>query len=282
MTGPQIARLADGRLHLNHGPIDLIIDAEGSDEERELAFAQAARRFETVLEGLVAELASLRQPSGRIPRSFRDAIAQAMENATCRHAGTFVTPMAAVAGAVADAVLQSLLERRKLKRAHVNNGGDIALFLAPGRRLSVAIAGTGRGLADRIILHDTDGVRGIASSGWRGRSFSLGIADTVTVLARTAAEADVAATLIANAVDLPGHPAIGRVPAASLAPDSDLGDRLVTRAVGPLTSQEVQAALGRGLAVADRMCADGLIAAAALFLRDKVRLAGVMSRLAAA
>ena len=49
-------------------------------------------------------------------------------------------------------------------------------------------------------------MRGIATSGWRGRSFSLGIADAVTVLAATAAEADAAATMIANAVDLPGHP----------------------------------------------------------------------------
>ena len=66
-------------------------------------------------------------------------------------------------------------------------------------------------------------MRGIATSGWRGRSFSLGIADAVTVLADRAAAADAAATIIANAVDLPGHPAIVRVPACELAPDSDLG-----------------------------------------------------------
>ena len=51
-------------------------------------------------------------------------------------------------------------------------------------------------------------MRGVATSGWRGRSFSLGIADAVTVLARTGAAADAAATIIANAVDLPGHPAV--------------------------------------------------------------------------
>ena len=77
-------------------------------------------------------------------------------------------------------------------------------------------------------------VRGIATSGWRGRSFSLGIADAVTVLADRAAMADAAATIIANAVDLPGHPGVVRVPARDLAPDSDLGDRLVTQGVGEL------------------------------------------------
>ncbi len=74
-----------------------------------------------------------------------------------------------------------------------------------------------------------DGIGGIATSGWRGRSFSLGIADAVTVLAETAAAADAAATIIANAVDLPGHPGIVRQPASSLQPDSDLRDLPVTR-----------------------------------------------------
>ena len=73
---------------------------------------------------------------------------------------------------------------------------------------------------------------GVATSGRHGRSFSLGIADAVTVLARTASQADAAATIIANAVDLPGHPAVRRMPANELQPDSDLGARPVTRDVG--------------------------------------------------
>ena len=109
-------------------------------------------------------------------------------------------------------------------------------------------------------------MRGIATSGWRGRSFSLGIADAVTVLAEDAAAADAAATLIANAVDLPGHSAIVRQPANELSPDSDLGERLVTTDVGSLTAAEIEQALGRGLAVADACRRRGLIHAVALFL----------------
>ena len=85
-------------------------------------------------------------------------------------------------------------------------------------------------------------MRGIATSGQGGRSFSLGIADAVTVLARRAADADAAATMIANAVDL-DHPAIQRRPAVRLDPDSDLGDLPVTVAVGDLSRSEVAAAL---------------------------------------
>ncbi len=97
--------------------------------------------------------------------------------------------MAAVAGSVADEMLAALLAGRKLDRAYVNNGGDSALHIGRGQSMGLAVAGTGNGMADRITIRSEDGVRGVATSGWRGRSFSLGIADAVTVLARTGAEA---------------------------------------------------------------------------------------------
>ena len=121
-----------------------------------------------------------------------------------------------------------------------------------------------------------DTVRGIATSGWRGRSFSLGIADAVTVLADRAAAADAAATIIANAVDLPGHPAIARVPASELAPDSDLGERCVTQAVGALTAEEVNQALHAGADTAERLLRMGLIRSAALKLQRETCIVGVL------
>jgi ApbE superfamily uncharacterized protein (UPF0280 family) len=140
--------------------------------------------------------------------------------------------------------------------------------------MTVAVAGTGDGFAGRIAIRAEEPVRGIATSGWRGRSFSLGIADAVTVLARTGAEADAAATLIANAVDLPGHSSVARLPARDLAPDSDLGERQVTTGVGLLSPDEIDEALARGLAVADDFRRRGLIEAAALFLGGDIRLCG--------
>jgi len=143
--------------------------------------------------------------------------------------------------------------------------------------MRLAIAGTGHGLADRVTIRAEDPVRGVATSGWRGRSFSLGIADAVSVLARTGAEADAAATVVANAVDLPGHPAIERRPACELAPDNDLGRRLVTTGVGALSALEVAAALERGVTVAEDLRHRGLIAAAALFLAGQSRICGPIS-----
>ncbi|AZQ66453.1 UPF0280 family protein [Silicimonas algicola] len=258
MTGPQITFLPDGRrLHLNHGPIDLIVDAEGPG--REAALADAARRFGTILDELVAELPRLRRPLDAQP--FGGTTAQRMARAVAPFA-EFVTPMAAVAGSVADEIL-SAMTRRTLTKAYVNNGGDIALHLAPGASFTAASP------AGPVTIRHGDAARGLATSGWRGRSHSLGIADAVTVLARTAAEADAAATLIANAVDLPGHLSIKRTPARDLAPDSDLGDRPVTTGVGPLSPGDTATALAAGLAAARRYRMRNLILAASLTLNGQ-------------
>jgi ApbE superfamily uncharacterized protein (UPF0280 family) len=263
--------LPDGRrLHLHHGPIDMIVEAWGPAEAVASAHRAAARRFDGLLEELVAELPDLRSSE---PGPLRGPVARAMAAAVAPFRPAFVTPMAAVAGADADAVLAAMVASGGLTRAYVNNGGDIALHLAPGERLTAAIAARAA-MPDRVEIAAASPVRGVATSGWRGRSWSLGIADAVTVLARTAAEADAAATMVANAVDLPGHPAIARRPACQMKADSDLGDRLVTVAVGPLSPPEVAAALDRGLAAAKAFRARGLLHAAALFLQGEVRLCG--------
>jgi ApbE superfamily uncharacterized protein (UPF0280 family) len=171
-----------------------------------------------------------------------------------------------------------------LERAYVNNGGDIAVALAPGEALRIGMVDRPDrpGLFGSLLLSAEQPVRGIATSGWRGRSFSLGIADAVTVLADTAAMADAAATIIANAVDLPGHPAIERRPARALAPDNDLGDRLVTVAVGALSERDMNLALERGCRAAERCLERRLIRAAALHLGGQTRQVEGVLRIAAA
>jgi ApbE superfamily uncharacterized protein (UPF0280 family) len=202
-----------------------------------------------------------------------------MEAATHRYHPEFITPMAAVAGSVADEMLAAMLAAADLDKAYVNDGGDVAVHLRGDATIAAAIAGTGHGLADRLMIRASDPVRGIATSGWRGRSFSLGIADAVTVLAADAAAADAAATMIANAVDLPGHPAITRNPANEMAPDTDLGARPVTVGLGALTADEIAEALESGVAAAERYRQRGLIHAAALFLAGEARTVGVSSEI---
>jgi ApbE superfamily uncharacterized protein (UPF0280 family) len=269
----QRARLADGRLHLNHGPIDLIIEAFGARTEIEAAYDQAWQRFPAILPELAGELGLLRQPIGESLPALQGPVGRRMAEAVWPFRQHFITPMAAVAGAVAEEMLAALTLGRDLAKAYVNDGGDIALHLAPGERFSIGIVAelAAPAIAGRAEITASDAVRGIATSGQAGRSFSLGIADAVTVLARHAAAADAAATMIANAVDL-DHPAIQRRPASSLDPDSDLGELPVTVAVGDLSPGEIAAALDLGATRAMECGRAGLILAAMLQLRGDRRI----------
>lgn len=264
------------RLALQDGPIDLVIMAEGEARAVEAAYGAARARFATVLDELCAELPLLRRDV-REGEAARGVVARRMQAAAAPLRGLgFITPMAAVAGAVAEEILAAMVVAAPLGRAAVNNGGDVALHLAPGATMALGmVARPELGQPDlfgRFTLSAASPVRGVATSGRHGRSFSLGIADAVTVLARTAAAADAAATVIANAVDLPDHPAIHRLPATQLQPESDLGQHRVVRDVGPLDAREVAAALAAGWACAGDLRRQGLIESAALHLAGETRV----------
>jgi ApbE superfamily uncharacterized protein (UPF0280 family) len=268
--------LGDGkRLHLHDGPIDLIVEVDASDTAVASAYRAAEHRFDGLLDELCRELVDLRRPACAAT-SFKSETAQRMQAAVLPFATRdFITPMAAVAGGVADTVLDAILSVRggTIRRAYVNNGGDIAIFLAPGETFRVGLIDRPDrpSLLGRALIDANSGVGGIATSGCRGRSFTLGIADAVTVLAASAAEADAAATVIANAVDLLEHQGIVRQPAVDLQPDSDLGTRMVTVEVPPLTPGQIDKALGRGAVAATEVIKMGRALAACLHLQGTTR-----------
>jgi ApbE superfamily uncharacterized protein (UPF0280 family) len=279
---PQVGWLRDGkRLHLQDGPIDLIVEAQGNAANMRAAYDAAIGRFTGLLDELCDELALLRTTADPVRCVLQGTVARRMHAAVAPFAADhFMTPMAAVAGSVAEEILASLVQAAPLTRAYVNNGGDIALHLSDGESFTVGLIDRPDrfGLMRTAEIRSRDPTRGIATSGWHGRSFSLGIADAVTVMAKTAASADAAATIIANAVDLPGHPAVIRCPASEISPDSDLGPRLVTRDVGFLDLSEIAAALDAGAAEARQWLGRGLIEAAALHLKGEIRVIGLPSR----
>jgi ApbE superfamily uncharacterized protein (UPF0280 family) len=285
---PTRTRLDATRWHWQHGPIDLILDADGKPAALQAAYDACWMRFVDVLPELVGELPLLRQPLKQ-PAPLNDkgpegAVARRMWSACHPHRARYMTPMAAVAGSVADELIAAFA-RRGIARAYINNGGDIALYLSEGQQyrigvfadlaqLSGARLSNAQTLDANLTLDAAQPIRGIATSGWRGRSFSLGIADSVTVLARDAATADAAATVVANAVNL-DHAGIVRRPASSLKDDSDLGDLLVTVDVPALPQPLIDFALARGVETARRLREQGLIEGAALFLQGRVRVAGL-------
>ncbi|WP_137892874.1 UPF0280 family protein [Ramlibacter sp. 2FC] len=274
----QRTALSPGRWHFQHGPMDIVIEAEGQAGAVAAAHESAWQRFTQLLDELVAELPLLRRPvAAGCP--LRGRVARRMWQACRPYRDRYITPMAAVAGAVAQELIAAY-EREGVERAWVNNGGDIALHLTPGQsvrvgmfsdlaRLDLRQLRDGIEIDGRFEVGHAMPVRGIATSGWRGRSFSLGIADSVTVLAATAAQADAAATVIANAVDV-DDPRIERRPASALKDDSDLGDIPVTVNVPALDAETVQRALAAGLAQARKLQSQGLIWSSALVCQGRV------------
>jgi ApbE superfamily uncharacterized protein (UPF0280 family) len=279
-SGAVRRRLDAERWHFQHGPIDCIVAAAGDERAVDAAIETAWARFATLLAELVAELPLLRADLSRDVVQPRGAVARRMVAACRPHGGNgrFITAMAAVAGSVAEELLAAF-DDPGIVRASINNGGDIALRLMPGTTYEIGVCTdpirgiAGLPLDGRFTITAESPVRGIATSGWRGRSFSLGIADSVTVLAASAATADAAATIVANAVDV-ADARIARVPASAVRDDSDLGDRLVVRAVPPLPPALVEAALARGAAEARAQLDAGRIIAVVLSLQGRWRVVG--------
>ena len=269
--------MADNRLHLQHGPIDIIAHVDAPEEVRKRLYTSASNRFSTVLVELVAEMDLLKQPWSADLPDPKGGIAQKMCFAV-RGSDIFVTPMVAVAGAVADEMLETMLfEAQKpdscvehIHRMYVNNGGDIAFWLNTGESFSIGVVDN-PGIPElnaRVSLAYESPVRGIATSGWRGRSLSLGIADAVTVLAGSAATADAAATLIANDVNV-DYPGILKRPASEVKDESDLGMLPVTVDVPPLPVDQISEALKRGAQTAGDFIRTGKIEAAYLSLQKQ-------------
>ena len=252
----------DNRLFLNHGPIDIVLEAFGKDKP--LAYEKAKNYFSTLLNELVLDMDLLKKEV--VPhRTFNNKISQSMQNATEKFYPDFITPMAAVAGSVADNILKILIKDSKLEKAYVNNGGDVSFYLTENQTVKSSLASIPNTIAE---INYKDKSRGIATSGWRGRSFSLGIADSVTVLADNAAMADAAATMIANSVNIKNHPLIIKRPAEEIYEDSDLKNLMVTVEVGDLKQSEIEDALKNGNEVGKKYLENGLINAALIELHN--------------
>ena len=230
----------DNRLFLQHGPINIVLEAFGIDKN--LAYRNVKKYFETLLDQLVLDLALLKKEVV-LNRKFNNKISQSMQDATEKYSPTFITPMAAVAGSIADNILRVLINDTNLEKAYVNNGGDVSFYLNENQTIKSSLAAIPNMIAE---IKYKDKSRGIATSGWRGKSFSRGIADSVTVLAENAAMADAAATMIGNAVDIYNHPKIKKRPANEMYEDSDLKNLLITVEVGLLTKVEIKEALKNG------------------------------------
>ena len=259
------------RALLDVGPVQMSVTAE----RRGRPLGREWRRLEELVSGWLGDLQRYlplaRQPWPRLagfegwPR-----VLQRMYLAVKTTGAPELTPMAAVAGTIAELVGDYLVEQGATK-VLVNNGGDIAIHLGRGEKTRVGIAPRlGVAPSHYLEVKAGDHLGGVATSGRGGRSFTLGIADAAVAVASTAAVADACATVLGNAVNV-DSPLIQRRPARELDPATDIPDLLVTTAVGPLAAELQDTALERGIAKGRQLVEAGVLRGAAVFLNGKMR-----------
>ncbi len=256
-------------LSIEYGPMCLTIQAAVPAGRQHLvgAAGQYARRLltETAREKEIAKMTQQElllkdvRPSSAVVAKMIEAVRTSGDDS--------LTPMAAVAGAIAD-LTADYLEERGASMVVVNNGGDIAIRLQPGEmlRLGVAAGGAGSFLPMTIITYDS-GIRGIATSGLGGRSLTKGIATAAVVAADSAALADACATSLGNAVFV-HHPLVKMSLAEELDPATDLRGQYVVKEVGTLPLESVQHAVHEGQKRALELLRRQVILRAAVYIDD--------------
>lgn len=197
------------------------------------------------LKSLGGVLDTLKRYPAHVDASLLSGPARVMADAVLATGDAYLTPMAAVAGTIADAAADHLYARGAQK-VYANNGGDVAIRLAEGQSISVGVCfDLERGEVGRTVRIGPElEIGGVATSGLGGRSLTTGIASGVTVFSRRCANADATATLLADRsfIDVP---AVRRTRASEIDPDSDIADLDVVIGVGPLTEAERRRALGQ-------------------------------------
>jgi hypothetical protein len=252
------------------GPAALVVRGEKDGSPFEFDRERVEGLVTNILSDIGDCLPILKQKAYKIKKtaSLPD-VARLMVEAVKVVDGASLTPMAAVAGSVADR-LRDYLKTEALDFLSINNGGDISVFNPSGRPVSIGLGDIQRNRPTPYSLR-IEGLTefGIATSGFGGRSFTLGVADVVSVIASSGALADAAATFICNCTAIPSEQVV-RQRAGEIDAGSDIADELVTVQVGPLDAGLVREALEKGRTAAQALKRANAIVDAVLLLRDEM------------
>ena len=251
------------------GPMRLVIQAWRRGQPQIESARRAAEEAFGYLERIARCRPLLSRPWPQIEDLPADDLAGRMIRSVRAIGDDDLTPMAAVAGTIADAVADWLFER-DANKVIVDNGGDIAIRLAKGEKVTVGVRAS---ICSSTVSH-VFGLDprmqswGVTTSGFGGRSFTRGIASAVTVLAASAAVADAASTAIANSCFVESEK-IRQMPAEQIDPNTDLAGLAVTVSIGELSRAEIKTASEKAVHRAEDLVARGVILGA-LICQDKI------------
>jgi hypothetical protein len=264
--------LQGGAVMAECGPMKLVISAfVGKVPQPEMGKRAAEESFK-----YLEQVAHLRDLLGRrcteIPENLEDSLAVKMIKSVLTVGDKGLTPMAAVAGTIADAVADFLFNRGMTKVV-VDNGGDVAVRLQEGASVTVGIRPEigKQGISNVIVLDSRSPSWGVTTSGLGGRSLTSGIASASTVIAETASMADAASTAIANASFVKDEQVIQR-PAEEIDPETDIAGLPVTVKVGPLSEETKAMAVSKAMERAEQLIEKDIILGAYIAVQGKVAM----------
>ncbi len=259
--------IENNKLYIENGPTNIIAEVFSSEKKEIYNFiCEYSSKF---LKDLSLEIETLKRPTDK--NCFKSEIANKMFHATKLFLPNFITPMASVAGSISELLLLKVLEKFNINKIYINNGGDISLYISKNDKFNFSIGGDTSYIVE---YSNTDGLGGIATSGWNGRSFSMGIADSVTVIAEKASIADAAATIICNKIDLKNSNKIKKAIANHLYEETDLNDKLITVSVEKLTEHEILQAIFNGKIIADYYISKNFIKTVIINLQNNILILG--------
>jgi len=258
-----------------NGPMRIVIQAWDKKKPDLKMASQAAQFAFTCLEQVAQNHVILKQQHAHLPTGL-EQIPETMVKSVLSTKEKDLTPMAAVAGSIADAVANWLF-KHGITRVIVNNGGDIAIRLAENETARVGIRPR---IETHFISHFVDlkwispskeasPSWGVNTSGFGGRSLTRGIASAVTAFAKTSALADAAATSIANACFASDN-SIVQVLAREIDPFTDIREIPVTLKIGKLKKSCVIKAMDRALCKAEQHVESGIIHGALIAVENEL------------
>jgi len=248
-----------GSVTVECGPMRLVIDARIGKVPQPQQAVRAGDEAVRFLEAVARSRPFLgRNYRGLMPH-ITEPLALKMVASVKAAGDEHLTPMAAVAGTIADAVADFLFERG-MTRVLVDNGGDVAVRCSDGEPVAVGIRPNveSKRIAHVMALGPERTAWGIATSGLGGRSLTRGVLDAATIVAAGASLADAAATAVANASYV-AHSAVVRKPAEEIDPFTDIAGLEVTLNVGPLPEEKKHQALDHAIRRAEKLIGNGII-----------------------
>ena len=270
----ELVHIGDGRVLAQYGPMRLNIDVHGQSGPDSKLAARGAEYAFTLLPRLVPaqKLFSRKNLAlSHLNPDFDEPLFSQMIQAVALVQWPDLGPMATVAGVVAESVAMHL-KQAGATRAIVENGGDLAIYLAPGRAVAVGVrlgVNASEPTYKITLTGDRQSLWGICSSGLGGRSLTQGIADTALCVASSAVVADAAATALGNACYVQS-PEVRRVKAETLQPDTDIAGLMVTESVGNLSEAEIDAAVDNASVYAHKLVRNGIILGALVSVYGKM------------